>query len=162
MKAILQASRFIEESTENRRSTAQLLSAAQYLDAPLECIEPRLLGDYDDGLGNRWQDPHALRFHGGGEVNLPYLSDGMWFMTQFRRWGLLRDDPDYLAVARQVQQLDLYREAACAVGVSALGNEMRSSQLIDGKVWDGSDPAGYARSFKLHAMSNSSHRLASR
>jgi two-component system, oxyanion-binding sensor len=29
---------------------------------------------------------------------------------------------------------------------------MRSSQLIDGKVWDGSDPAAYARSFKLHAM----------
>lgn len=160
--AILEASRFIEESSENRRSTAQLLSAAQYLDSPLECIEPRLLGDYVDGLGNRWQDPHALRFHGEGEVNLPYLSDGMWFMTQFRRWGLLRDDPDYLAVARQVQQLDLYREAASAVGVAARGKEMRSSQLIDGKTWDGSDPAGYARSFKLHAMSDSSHRSASR
>ncbi|MNY30618.1 Nitrate transport protein NrtA precursor [compost metagenome] len=160
--AILEASRFIEQSNENRRSTAQLLSAAQYLDAPLECIEPRLLGDYVDGLGNRWQDPHALRLHGEGEVNLPYLSDGMWFMTQFRRWGLLRDDPDYLAVARQVHQLDLYREAAGAVGVAAQGKEMRSSQLIDGKIWDGSDPAGYARSFKLHAMSDSSHRSASR
>ncbi|EJM47320.1 ABC-type nitrate/sulfonate/bicarbonate transport system, periplasmic component [Pseudomonas sp. GM33] len=160
--AVLEASRFIEESRENRRSTAQLLSAAQYLDAPLECIEPRLLGDYVDGLGNRWQDPHALRFHGEGEVNLPYLSDGMWFMTQFRRWGLLRDDPDYLAVTRQVHQLDLYREAASAAGVAAPGKEMRSSQLIDGKIWDGSDPAGYARSFKLHAMSDSSHRSASR
>ncbi|MGY2259670.1 CmpA/NrtA family ABC transporter substrate-binding protein [Pseudomonas sp. SDO55104_S430] len=160
--AILEASRFIEDSHDNRRSTAQLLSAPQYLDAPVECIEPRLLGDYSDGLGNRWQDPHALRFHGEGEVNLPYLSDGMWFMTQFRRWGLLRDDPDYLAVARQVQQLELYREAASAVGVANLGKEMRSSQLIDGKVWDGSDPAGYARGFKLHAMSDSAHRFASR
>ncbi|MBN3863513.1 ABC transporter substrate-binding protein [Pseudomonas frederiksbergensis] len=160
--AILEASRFIEASHENRRSTAQLLSATQYLDAPLDCIEPRLLGDYTDGLGNRWQDPHAMRFHGGGEVNFPYLSDGMWFMTQFRRWGLLRDDPDYLGVARHVQQLDLYREAATAVGVPARSQEMRSSQLIDGKVWDGSDPAGYARSFALHAMSDSSPLLASR
>jgi ABC-type nitrate/sulfonate/bicarbonate transport systems, periplasmic components len=160
--AILEASRFIEESTENRRSTAKLLSAPQYLDAPLGCIEPRLLGDYADGLGHRWQDPHALRFHGDGEVNLPYLSDGMWFMTQFRRWGLLRDDPDYLGVARQVQQLDLYREAATAVGVTASDQPMRSSQLIDGKVWDGLDPTGYARSFKLHAMSDSSPLLASR
>ncbi|MNR40050.1 hypothetical protein D3C85_1583070 [compost metagenome] len=75
---------------------------------------------------------------------------------------MLRDDPDYLAVARQVQQLDLYREAASAVGVASLGKEMRNSQLIDGKVWDGSDPVGYARSFKLHAMSDSSPRLASR
>jgi nitrate/nitrite transport system substrate-binding protein len=160
--AVLEASRFIEASTENRRSTAQLLSAAQYLDAPLDCIAPRLLGEYADGLGHCWQDPHALRLHGNGEVNLPYLSDGMWFMTQFRRWGLLRKDPDYLAVARQVQQLDLYRQAASAVGVMSPAGEMRSSQLIDGKIWDGSDPAGYARGFKLHAMSDSAHRSASR
>ncbi|VVO65014.1 Nitrate transport protein NrtA [Pseudomonas fluorescens] len=160
--AILEASRFIEESPENRRSTAQLLSATEYLDTPAACIEPRFMGDYADGLGNRWQDPHALRFHGDGEVNLPYLSDGMWFMTQFRRWGLLREDPDYLAVARQVQRLDLYREAASAVGVAASYADLRSSQLLDGKVWDGSDPAGYARSFKLHALSDTAPLLAQR
>ena len=83
-------------------------------------------------------------------------------MTQFRRWGLLRDDPDYLAVARQVQQLDLYREAASAVGVASQPGDMRRSQLIDGKIWDGSDPAGYARSFKLHALHDASALLASR
>lgn len=160
--AILEASRFIEQSRENRESTAQLLSASAYLDAPLDCIQPRLLGDYADGLGNQWQDPHALRFHNAGAVNLPYLSDGMWFMTQFRRWGLLREDPDYLGVARQVQQLGLYREAATAVGVASWGQDMRSSQLIDGKIWDGTDPGAYARSFKLHAMSDSSPLLASR
>lgn len=107
-----------QQSSENRRGTAQLLSAPEYLDTSLDCIEPRLLGDYADGLGNRWQDPHALRFHGGGEVNVPYLSDGMWFMTQFRRWGLLREDPDYLGVARQVQQLGVYRDAATALGIA--------------------------------------------
>ena len=152
--AILEASRFIEQSPENRRSTAQLLSAADYLDTPVDNIAPRLLGDYDDGLGNRWQDPHPLRFHGHGEVNMPYLSDGMWFMTQFRRWGLLRDDPDYLGVARQVQQLGLYRDAAGALGITADSHEMRSSQLIDGKIWDGVDPAAYARGFSLHAMTD--------
>lgn len=160
--AILEASRFIEQGNENRRSTAQLLSAREYLDAPLDCIEPRLLGNYDDGLGNQWQDPHALRFFAGGEVNLPYLSDGMWFMTQFRRWGLLREDPDYLGVARQVQQLALYRQAAETLGITASDSGMRSSQLIDGKVWDGSDPAGYARSFRLHALADDASRKALR
>ena len=152
--AILEASRFIEQSPENRRSTAQLLSAADYLDTPVDNIAPRLLGDYADGLGNRWQEPHPLRFHGHGKVNMPYLSDGMWFMTQFRRWGLLRDDPDYLGVARQVQQLGLYRDAAGALGITADSHEMRSSQLIDGKIWDGADPAAYARGFSLHAMTD--------
>ena len=159
---VLEASRFIEQTTENRRSTAQLLSGCDYLDAPLDCIEPRLLGAYEDGLGNQWQDPHALRFFAGGAVNLPYLCDGMWFMTQFRRWGLLREDPDYLGVARQVQQLALYRQAAAALGLTDNGQDMRSSQLIDGKIWDGSDPAGYARSFRLHAMADAAHRQALR
>jgi nitrate/nitrite transport system substrate-binding protein len=127
-----------------------------------DCIEPRLLGAYDDGLGNRWQDPHALRFFAGGNVNLPYLSDGMWFMTQFRRWGLLREDPDYLGVARQVQQLGLYRQAAEALGITTKDQDMRSSQLIDGKIWDGSDPASYARSFRLHALADHTHRQALR
>ena len=160
--ALLEASRFIEQNIEIRRSTAQLLSGREYLDAPLDCIEPRLLGIYDDGLGNQWQDPHALRFFAGGDVNLPYLSDGMWFMTQFRRWGLLREDPDYLGVARQVQQLALYRQAADALGISSNDRDMRSSQLIDGKIWDGSDPGGYARSFRLHAMADHTSRQALR
>jgi nitrate/nitrite transport system substrate-binding protein len=152
--AVLEASRFIEQSVDNRRSTAQLLSGREYVDAPVESIESRLLGEYDDGLGNHWHDPHPVRFHNQGAVNMPYLSDGMWFMTQFRRWGLLREDPDYLSVARKVQQLDLYAQAARALGVEVPAGSMRSNQLIDGKVWDGSDPAAYARSFALHALAD--------
>ena len=74
----------------------------------------------------------------------------------------LREDPDYLGVARQVQQLALYRDAANAVNVPAGAANMRSSQLLDGKVWDGSDPAGYARSFALHAMSTRASLAARR
>ncbi|MCO8160818.1 ABC transporter substrate-binding protein [Pseudomonas sp. 21LCFQ02] len=158
--AVLEASRFIEQSVENRRSTAQLLSDADYLDTPVDCIEPRLLGHYEDGLGNSWQDSHPLKLFGNGQVTFPWLSDGMWFMTQFRRWGLLREDPDYLAIARQVHRLDLYRQAAEALDIAVPNTQMRSSQLIDGRVWDGSDPAAYARSFALHARVDGSPAVA--
>ncbi|EQM68349.1 CmpA/NrtA family ABC transporter substrate-binding protein [Pseudomonas tohonis] len=157
--AVLEASRFIEQSEENRRSAAQLISGAEYVDAPLSAIEPRFLGHYRDGLGNAWEDAHPLRFFDGGRVNMPYLSDGIWFMTQFRRWGLLRDDPDYLGVARQVQRLDLYRQAAEALGIEVPG-PMRSATLMDGITWDGSDPAGYARGFRLHAVADTPSALA--
>ncbi|WP_371226623.1 CmpA/NrtA family ABC transporter substrate-binding protein [Pseudomonas sp. QE6] len=150
--SILDASRFIEASEDNLRSAAQLISGRDYVDAPVSSIEPRLLGRYQDGLGHAWQDAHPLRFHDGGQANFPWLSDGMWFMTQFRRWGLLREDVDYLGIARRVQRLDLYREAAEAVGVAVPGTDMRRSTLIDGRVWDGSDPAGYAHSFELNAL----------
>ena len=152
--AVLEASRFIDENEENRRSTAQLISSSDYVDAPLSSIQPRFLGQYEDGLGHAWLDAHPLRFFADGQVNMPWLSDGMWFMTQFRRWGLLRDDPNYIAVAREVHQLDLYRQAAEAVGVKVPEQAMRRSVLLDGSVWDGSDPEGYARSFTIHARSN--------
>lgn len=149
--AILDASRFIDQHDENRKSTAQLISSAEFVDAPVQALLPRMLGHYHDGNGEVWQDSHPLRFHADGAVNMPYLSDAMWFMTQFRRWGLLRDDPDYLSVARQVQKLDIYADAASALGIS-IPAAMRSSTLMDGRTWDGSDPFGYARSFPLHAL----------
>ena len=40
------------------------------------------------------------------------LSKDMWFLTQFKRWGLLKEDPDYLAVAKQINRIELYRQAA--------------------------------------------------
>ncbi|MCQ4294985.1 ABC transporter substrate-binding protein [Pseudomonas stutzeri] len=150
--AVLEASRFIDQSPENRRSTAQLIAGREYIDAPLAAIESRFLGTYQDGLGNAWSDEHPLRFFADGAANMPYLSDGLWFMTQLRRWGLLRQDPDYLQVAQQVQQTELYRQAAEALGVAMPESTMRSATLMDGKIWDGSDPAAYARSFTLHAM----------
>ena len=45
-------------------------------------------------------------------MNFPYLPDAMWFLTQQRRWGLPDDDPDYLAVARAVNRIGIYRAAA--------------------------------------------------
>lgn len=152
--AILEASRFIDESQENRRSTAQLIAGRDYVDAPVAAIEPRFLGQYEDGLGNAWLDKHPLRFFGNGDVNMPYHSDGLWFMTQLRRWGLLREDPDYLAVAQSVQQTSLYRDAATALNIFVPDSPMRSATLMDGSYWDGSDPAAYSRSFALHALAD--------
>jgi nitrate/nitrite transport system substrate-binding protein len=75
----------------------------------------------------------------------------MWFLTQHRRWGLLRDDPDYLAVAQKVNRIDVYRQAAAATHTAVPKDAMRSARLIDGVVWDGKDPAKYADGFKVKA-----------
>ena len=79
-----------------------------------------------------------MRFWAGGEVSFPWLSDGMWFLTQFRRWGLLKQAPDYLAVASRINRIDVWAAAT-----------MRSSTLMDGTVWNGSDPEGYVRHFAI-------------
>ena len=148
--AVLEASRWIDASNANRRAMAEIIAAAPYVNTDKAAIMPRILGRYDDGHGGAWQDEHPLRFHQDGAANYPWLSDGMWFMTQFRRWGLLKADPDYMKVAQQVTQLQLYREAAELAGVAVPEGQSRTSTLIDGREWDGSDPAGYAGSFAIH------------
>ncbi|MEC5341580.1 CmpA/NrtA family ABC transporter substrate-binding protein [Brenneria populi] len=148
--AILEASRWIDASDANRRETAGVIAGRAYVNIREEAIAGRMLGQYENGLGKVWKDEHAMRFYHEGSVNYPYLSDGMWFLTQHKRWGMLAEDPDYLAVARQVNRIDIYKQAAAAVGgVPLPGSDMRSSVLMDGKRWDGSDPAGYANGFSV-------------
>ena len=148
--AILDACRYIE-AKENRAKVAKLISGKAYVNAPEEVIAGRFMGDYDNGIGKKWKDPNFMKFFGDGKVNFPYLSDGMWFLTQHKRWGLLKSDPDYLAVAKKINQVQLYTEAATQLGISVPKDVMRSSKLMDGVVWDGKNPAAYAASFKIKA-----------
>jgi len=149
--AVLDASQWLDASADNKVQAAALLARPEYLNTSADLILPRLLGQYENGLGACWQDAHPLAFHRGGAVNFPYLSDGMWFMTQHRRWGLVKDDPDYLGVADAVNRTGLYRQAAEMTGAVLPKSVMRGSTLIDGAVWDGSDPAAYVNSFMIRA-----------
>jgi nitrate/nitrite transport system substrate-binding protein len=149
--AVLDASRWIDASDANRKETAAVIAARSYVNTDVDVIEGRILGQYDNGLGRKWADANAMKFFRDGAVTFPYLSDGMWFLTQHRRWGLLDRDVDYLAVAKSINRIDVYRQAAAAVGVAVPASEMRSAKLIDGVVWDGSNPAAYAGGFKIKA-----------
>jgi nitrate/nitrite transport system substrate-binding protein len=148
--AVLDASRYIE-ATENRAKVAKLISGKAYVNAPEDVIAGRFIGDYDNGIGKKWKDPNYMKFFDDGQVPFPYLSDGMWFLTQHKRWGLLKSDPDYLGVATKINQVKLYSEAASQLGVSVPKDLMRTSKLMDGVVWDGKNPAAYAASFKIKA-----------
>ena len=149
--AVLEASRWIDAGLQNKNKMAETIADKSYVNTSVDAINQRILGRYQNGLGKTWDDPNHMKFFNDGAVTFPYLSDGMWFLTQHKRWGLLKDHPDYLAVARQVNQIDLYKQAAGALKVGLPKDAMRSSRLIDGVVWDGKDPAKYADSFKVRA-----------
>ena len=145
--ALLDAAKFIDEPL-NRELVAVMIAEKSYVDAPVDVIKWRFMGEYEDGKGGRWHDPNYMKFFNEGKVPFPYLSDGMWFLTQFKRWGLIKEDPDYLAVAKQINKIELYQEAATLLDVSLPDDVMRTSKLIDGKIWDGLNPAQYAASFE--------------
>ncbi len=148
--AVLEASKYID-TVANRQKVAQVIAEKSYVNTTEDVIEQRFLGNYEDGLGKKWSDPNYMKFYNDGIVNFPFLSDGMWFLTQHKRWGLLKEDPDYLAIAKKINQIELYTQAASQVKVPVPKDVMRSSKMIDGVVWDGKDPKKYAASFKVKA-----------
>ncbi|MEW6688731.1 MAG: CmpA/NrtA family ABC transporter substrate-binding protein [Pseudomonadota bacterium] len=149
--ALLEASRWIDASAANRRRMAEIIAGEPYVNVPVEVIVDRILGRYQDGLGRAWSDPRPMKVHADGAVNFPWLSDGMWFLTQFRRWGMLAADPDYAGVAAAVNRIALYREAAGALGVAVPSTAMRSARLIDGALWTGEHPERFAAAQEVHA-----------
>ncbi|MFJ9450221.1 MULTISPECIES: CmpA/NrtA family ABC transporter substrate-binding protein [unclassified Herbaspirillum] len=151
MAAILEAGKWIDASLANKNKMAEVIADKSYVNTSKDVIDQRIMGRYQNGLGKTWDDPNYMKFYNDGAVNFPYLSDGMWFMTQHRRWGLLKDDPDYLAVAKSVNQIDLYKDAATMTKTSIPKDVMRTSKLMDGTVWDGKNPKAYAASFKVKA-----------
>lgn len=151
MSAILEASKYIDSSPTSKHATAEVVSAPSFVNTDINVIQDRMMGRYSNGIGKTWDDPNAMKFYNEGMVNYPYLSDGMWFLTQHKRWGLLKDHPDYLGVAKKVTNIALYKEAATATKTPLPKGDMRSSKLFDGVVWNGSNPAAYADSFKVKA-----------
>lgn len=150
MRAVLEASRYID-AMGNRSKVAKIIASKAYVNAPVPVIEGRMLGVYENGLGQKWKDPNYMKFYQDGQVNFPYLSHGVWFLTQFRRWGLLKQDIDYLAVARQVNQVALYTDVAKSLKIPVPSSPLKTEKLFDGKVFDPNQAAAYARSFKVHA-----------
>lgn len=148
--AILEAGRWIDTGLQNKNKMAETIADKSYVNTSVDAINQRILGRYTNGLGKNWDDPNYMKFYNDGSVNFPYLSDGMWFLTQHKRWGLLKEHPDYLKVATEINRIDIYKQAAAATKTPVPKEAMRSSKLFDGVVWDGKNPTQYADSFKVH------------
>jgi nitrate/nitrite transport system substrate-binding protein len=149
--AILEAGKWIDTGLQNKNKMAETIADKSYVNTSVDAINQRILGRYTNGLGKSWDDPNYMKFFNDGSVNFPYLSDGMWFLTQHKRWGLLKEHPDYPQVATQINRIDIYKQAAAATNTPLPKDAMRTSKLIDGVVWDGKNPRQYADSFKVHA-----------
>lgn len=149
--AILEASKWIDAGLQNKMKMAETIADKAYVNTSVDVINQRILGRYQNGLGKTWDDKNHMKFYADGNATFPYLSDGMWFLTQHKRWGLLKDHPDYLNVAKQINHIDIYKQAATASNTPVPKDVMRTSKFMDGVVWDGKDPRKYADNFKVKA-----------
>jgi nitrate/nitrite transport system substrate-binding protein len=152
VKAILKALHFSSvyiDTMENRKQVADVVSRATYINCPPEIILARLLGEYDYGDGRKEKDPYYMIFS-QRECNFPQKTFGLWWLSQFRRWGMVKSAPDYQGIVSRVLRQDVYREAMKDMGVTSQFKDMQKQTLFDG-IFDPADPEKYALSFAVHS-----------
>jgi nitrate/nitrite transport system substrate-binding protein len=150
MRAVIEASQWIDK-LENRARMAEVVSQPQYINCPKEIIYGRLLGEYDYGDGRKEKDKYYMTFF-DRHTNFPQRSHGVWWLSQFRRWGMVKEPPDYKGLVERVHRSDIFREVAQEVGVETPREDMKKETLFDGVTFDPADPEKYAKSFAIHSM----------
>ena len=147
MKAVLEACKWLDNRA-NRKKAAAIIGKPQYVNAPADVIEARLMGDYNLGcdLGTQIYTDDYMQFHRGGETNLPRKGHAIWFMTQFVRFDYLQNAPDYKAVADKLIMQDLYLEVAKSMGIKIPADDMKPFTLtLDKVTFDPNKPDDYLK-----------------
>jgi nitrate/nitrite transport system substrate-binding protein len=150
VRAVVEASQW-NDKLENRHRMAEVVSQPQYINCPKEIILGRLLGDYDYGDGRKEKDKYYMTFF-DRQTNFPLKSHGIWWLSQFRRWGMVKEAPDYKGLVDRVHRADIFREVAKEMGIETPREDMKKETLFDGVTFDPADPEKYARSFPVHSM----------
>ena len=150
VKALHEASVWLDK-LENRPEQAQIVSRPTYINCPPEIILGRLTGNYDFGDGRKKQDSNYMIFS-ERNCNYPQYKYATWFISQYRRWGLVTGTPDYDGVAKKVMRPDIYEEAMKENGYAHGGSNSTSETLFDKVVFDPAKPEEYAKSFAVHNM----------
>jgi len=150
LKALHEASVWLDDM-KNRPEQAEIVSKATYINCPKELILGRMQGHYDFGDGRKKEDPNYMIFS-SRNCNFPQPKFAIWWLTQFRRWGMLPAAPDYKAVAKEVMRHDIYEAAMKEIGVKHGGLDNKPEKLFDGVSFDPAKPEEYAKSFSVNSL----------
>jgi nitrate/nitrite transport system substrate-binding protein len=149
LKALHEASVWLDD-LKNRPEQASIVSRPTYINCPPELILGRLKGEYDYGDGRKTQDPNYMIFSQRA-CNFPNPKYAVWWLTQFRRWGMVEGKPDYEGIPKEVMREDLYEEAMKELGVAVTRNDDPET-LFDGVTFDPKKPEEYATGFAVNAL----------
>lgn len=157
--ALIEAAAWVDRP-EHRMTVVDILAQRRYVDAPAEAVRMSMLGTFQYARTEFSRSlPDFNVFHRYA-ANFPWCSHAVWLITQMQRWGQLGTDVDVRAVAEQVYQPGLYREAARVLGLACPpvdyktegehacvweyeGVELGPDRFFDGGMFDPLDATGY-------------------
>jgi nitrate/nitrite transport system substrate-binding protein len=167
VKALIRAGKWLDETNasgklENREEACRILARPDYVGADYEVIKNSMTGSFLFQKTDEREMPDFnvfFKYH----CTYPWYSDGIWFLTQMRRWGQITEakSPEwYHETAKKVYRPDIYKAAATMLVSEGLleekdipwesdGYKPATTDFIDGISYDGKDPIGYLNSHKI-------------
>ena len=148
LKGLHEASVWLDDMN-NRPEQCDIVSKPNFINCQKEIILGRLQGKLDYGDGRTAQDEFYMHFS-KRNCNYPQASYAKWWLTQFRRWGMVTGKPDYDGVATKVMRGDIYAEAMKEIGVTDRAADDSGWEMFDGVKFDPKgDLEAYAKGFAV-------------
>jgi len=141
-RAVLTAAAMARDPA-NRSLVAKVISPPAYLNQPETVVEQVLTGRFADGLGNVKNVPGRADFD-----PVPWDSMGVWILTQMKRWGYIKGDVDYKAIAEKVLLLTEAKKHMKELGQPVPEGAYRKYSIM-GKEFDASKADAYVNSFAI-------------
>lgn len=162
LRALIRASMWLDaENGKNRPEAVKLLANSKYVGADEKVLLASMTGKFTFANGVTKDTPEFNLFF-DQQASYPFYSDGIWYLTQMRRWGQIAEsktDQWYLDTVKSVYRPDLYDAAAkslvdggkadAASFPKTDGFRVYSRKAIDGVPFDAHHPAAYAAGFAI-------------
>lgn len=159
-KALIRAGKWLDEP-ENRIEAVKILSMPQYVGADEVVLANSMTGTFEFEKGDKRAMPDFNVFY-KYNATYPFYSDGIWFLTQMRRWGQIPESKSkewYGETIKNIYRPDIWKKAADLLVAEGNipaedipdtdGYKPVTKDFIDGNAYDAKDPIAYINSFSI-------------
>ena len=167
VKALIRAGKWLDATDSegnliNRKKACRILSKKNYVGADYDVLKNSMTGFFYFQKSDKRAMPDFNVFF-KYNATYPWYSDGIWFLTQMRRWGQITEPKPaqwYHDTAKKVYLPAVYLEAAkhlikeghlskSEVPFGTDGYKAPTGDFLDGIVYDGRVPFGYLNAHKF-------------
>ncbi|MFA9188474.1 CmpA/NrtA family ABC transporter substrate-binding protein [Flavobacterium sp. FBOR7N2.3] len=159
-KALIRAGKWLDDP-KNRDEAVKILSSPAYVGADENVLKNSMTGTFEYEKGDKRDEPDFNVFF-KYNATYPFYSDGIWYMTQMRRWGQITEAQPaewYASKIKEVYKPEIWTKAAeLLVKEGNLdqadipttdGYKPATNEFIDGLTYDGKKPLDYIKSMKI-------------
>ncbi|MGL4727711.1 MAG: CmpA/NrtA family ABC transporter substrate-binding protein [Bosea sp. (in: a-proteobacteria)] len=141
------------DKPENKLELAEIVGKRQWINAPVSDIAGRLAGEFDFGNGRTAKNPAQAMKYWEKNASFAWHSHDAYMLYEIMRWGKLEPNFDVKGIVDTVGRVDVWRDAAKALGVPASDIPQSNSRgvetFFDGVKFDPADPMAYLKAVKI-------------